>query len=165
MSDIHCFDNTTFLSLATLFSVSQGPQEIAEYTTIKKVPDHDEWEFETENDSTIEHQLSGSTSKDQVLARFLDHIAEIFSQEKSIPRHERRRSKATINGAIHVTALGLVLDYSDPIVYVAKNGIGSDSEENSKRMKIDEELANSLTKWMRIIVSTIKRPAIDKDQI
>jgi hypothetical protein len=165
MSDIFGFDNTTFLSLASLLSVCQGSQEIAEYTTINEVPDHDEWESETENDSTIMHQLSGSTSKDQVLAKFLDHIAETFSQAKSIPRHERRRSKATINGAIHVTASGLVFDHGDPIVYVAKNGIGSDSIEDSKRMKIDEELANSLTKWMRIIASTMKRPAIDKDQM
>jgi hypothetical protein len=58
-----------------------------------------------------------------------------------------------------------VFDHGDPIVYVAKNGIGSDSIEDSKRMKIDEELANSLTKWMRIIASTMKRPAIDKDQM
>ncbi|KAK9847128.1 hypothetical protein MYU51_020453 [Penicillium brevicompactum] len=111
------------------------------------------------------HQLSGSTSKDQVLAKFLDHIAETFSQEKSIPRHERRRSKATINGAVQVTASGLVFEHGDPIVYVAKNGIGSDSIEDSKRLKIDQELANSLTKWMRIIASTMKRPAIDKDQM
>jgi hypothetical protein len=165
MSDIFGFDNMTFLSLASLISVSQGPQEIAEHITTKIVPGNDEWGLETENDSTIMHQLSGSTSKDQVLAKFLDHIAETFSQEKSIPRHERRRAKSKINGAIHVTASGLVLDHGNPVVYVAKNGIGSDAEEDRKRMKIDEELANSLTKWIRIIASTMKRPAIDKDHM
>lgn len=116
MSDIFEFDNITFLSLASLLSVSQGPQEIAEHTTTKKVPGNDEWGFENENDSTIMHQLSGSTSKDQVLAKFLDHIAETFSQEKSIPRHERRRAKAKINGAIHVTTSGLVFDHGNPII-------------------------------------------------
>ncbi|KAJ5981709.1 hypothetical protein N7522_013337 [Penicillium canescens] len=129
MSNIFGFDNITFLSLASLLS------------------------------------LSGSTSKDQLLAKFLDHIAETFSQEKTIPRHERRRAKAKKNGAIHVTASGLVIDHGDPIIYVAKNGIGSDAEEDMKRMKIDGELADSLTKWIRIIASTMKRPAIDKDHM
>jgi hypothetical protein len=64
-----------------------------------------------------------------------------------------------------VTASGLVIDNGEPTIYVAKNGIGNDAVEDMERMKKDEELAQSLTIWIRIIASTMKRPTINKDHM
>lgn len=168
MPEVVGFDKIGFASLASLLSISRGPQDVEVHDQGKgDFMNSENWSSESENDSVIAQELSASLSKDNLIKIFLDHIAETFSQEKSTPlqkrRHERRRAKARSNGAIHVTASGLVMHGGETTVYVAKNGIGDDAVKDTERMRNDEELARTLTVWIRIIASTMKSPAIDRD--
>jgi hypothetical protein len=162
MATLENFDDIGFLSLSTLLSICQGPQEPQghdEAASDVESLDGEDWGIVSEKDSVTPHELSKLAQKEKQLVKFLNHVAETFAREKSIPwsqikRHERRSGTRSGRGASHVTASGLVTTNGELTVYIAKNG-GVDDK--------DEELARYLTIWMRTIAATGKRPTIDSD--
>lgn len=165
MTSILKFDENAFFSLASLLRVHQRQQATLRQVTasVEDSSDEEDWDPDTES-ASLRDELLDCKPKEKRLAKFLDHIAETFSREKSgtrnhATRHERRRNinGTKGNGARHVTASGLVLLDGQPTVYLAKNGVENVGE--------DEALARSLTIWIQAIAVSKKRPVIDKDRM
>ncbi|KAM0251911.1 hypothetical protein ACHAQJ_007974 [Trichoderma viride] len=162
MAALGNFDNVSFLSLSTLLSICQGPQEPQGHddaASDAESLDGEDRDAVSEKDSVTPHELSRLDQKEKQLVKFLNHVAETFAREKSVPwsqikRHERRNGTKIGRGASHVAASGMVTVNGDPTVYVAKNG-GVDD--------MDEGLARYFTIWMRTMAATGRRPTIDKD--
>jgi hypothetical protein len=163
MNGILHFDENAFFSLASLLCVHQRQQQTPRQVTANDEGSSDDegWDPDIES-ASIRDELLDCTTNDKRLIKFLDHIAETFSREKSGPRthatrHERRRKTNDTKGkgATHVTASGLVLHDGQPTIYLAKNGVENVAE--------DEALARSLTNWIQAIAFTTERPIIDKD--
>ncbi|KAM7211779.1 hypothetical protein V8F06_012846 [Rhypophila decipiens] len=165
MDSSEVFDDIQFLSLSSLLAINQGQQEPAckendgGDTESNISTNSEDRDGNSENDSSIPHQLPTLTRKEwQQLKKVLDYIAETFSREKSVPfrakRHVRRRGQIQGKGASHVTAAGLTMTERKPTIFIAKNG-GPDAK--------DEDLARSLTIWIRAIAATGTRRDIEKD--
>lgn len=175
MADVLEFDEIAFFSLASLVCVHQPQQETSSHDTAsdENTTDSEDWPLNTGNDSTMPDDLLDLSPKDKRLVKFLDHVAETFSREKSEPpkhakRHERRRNernKTKGKGARHVTASGLVINDGVPTIYVAKNGAEKDADEKRKIMMTDDAFARSLTIWIREIAITTERPIIENDRM
>lgn len=161
MADIEEFDDIGFISLSSLLSIHQRQQETDSHDAAGDTESmsSEDWDADSNDESTTQNQLSRLTSKDRQLKKFLDYMTETFSREKSAPlrqakRHARRRGNIKGKGASHVTASGLAMLHREPTVFFAKNG----GVENA-----DRELARNLTTWIRAIAATTKRPTIDND--
>ena len=118
---------------------------------------HEDFDDELLDDDLISpRDLVRSSSKEKLLQKFLNRLAEVFARQKTIPNGRPARRDNARPDADHVTATRLGFRDGTPIVHVAKNA-GLDEE--------DRKLLSTLQVWLRAIAESGQRRLIEKDVV
>ena len=162
-------DRRYFVLLAWLLHIRDKQQESQKpsSTTIASAPDDSDDDCESDTATYRPKELTHTARLTDLKRRFLNRLAEVMARVKNSNTKKSKRCTRkkgsppsstldTSNGAVHVAATILLDNSHKPIIYVAKNG-GLDAEDN--------DLIQTLGKWVRVLAQSGQRPSIATDKV